>query len=123
MISIVTLVSKIQSNRYAIDPNFKGRSSLKAQLLLFRIQDLCAQYENCDHIITVVREKHIPFYKRMLGFDQISESKFYPWVNEDLVLLSSKAETSRSIITTKGMESTSHEEISRYEELCKLLNN
>ena len=54
----------LESNRYAVDPEFQGRKSLFAQMLMFRIHALCSAVHGCSHIITSVRRKHVPFYQR-----------------------------------------------------------
>ena len=109
----------IESNRFAIDPIFQGRRSFKIQLLLFRIQDLNALYEGCNNIITVVRENHVAFYKRMLGFKQISDKKYYPWLDSNVVLLSSSAQDSRDLITARGMSTCSARTLRRYKNICQ----
>jgi len=63
----------LESNRYVVDPDIQGRISLTAQLLLFRLQDLSAQVDQCPYIVTAVRSKHVSFYRRMLGFEPISD--------------------------------------------------
>ncbi|MEO1714515.1 MAG: hypothetical protein AAFU60_14380 [Bacteroidota bacterium] len=107
----------IESNRFATAPHLSGRDSLRAQIFLFRVQDLNAQYEQCEHIITAVREKHVPFYQRMLAFRPISAEQYYPWLNEDVVLLATGAAESRSIIQQKGMPMVSATEVQRYADL------
>ena len=107
----------IESNRFATAPQLSGRDSLRAQIFLFRVQDLNAQYEQCDHVITAVRKKHLPFYQRMLAFCPISEEKYYPWLEEDVVLLATGAAESRSIIQQKGMPMVSTAEVQRYADL------
>ncbi|MEL6623877.1 MAG: hypothetical protein AAFQ83_20240 [Bacteroidota bacterium] len=93
----------LESSRYAVAPTLTGRKSLFAQLLLFRIQDLSAQYDECAHIITSVRTKHVPFYQRMLGFQQISEPAYFSWIQDSAVLLTVPTVKSRQTILDKGM--------------------
>ncbi|MEL6732397.1 MAG: hypothetical protein AAFP83_14805, partial [Bacteroidota bacterium] len=93
----------LESSRYAVAPTLTGRKSLFAQLLLFRIQDLSAQYDECAHIITSVRTKHVPFYQRMLGFQQISAPAYFEWIQNAAVLLTVPTEKSRQTILDKGM--------------------
>ncbi len=104
----------LESSRYAIAPHFKGRQSLFAQLLLFRIQDLSSYFEDCDHIITSVRENHVPFYERMLGFKKISNVWRYDWVDVPFVLLSTQQSESREKVTQRGMPACTAEERERY---------
>ena len=63
----------LESNRFVVDPDFKGRKSLTAQYLLFRVQTISCLYDNCQYVITAVRPKHASFYKRLMDFDPISE--------------------------------------------------
>ena len=107
----------LESNRYAVSPEFSGRKSLRAQLLLFRIQDLNAQVEECQHIITLVREKHIPFYERMLGFEAISSPIHYEWAKSDVVCMRTTAEQGRNRIVKKGMPPCTLEDLERYKSL------
>jgi len=107
----------IESNRFATAPNLGRRNSLRVQLLLFRIIDLNAQYEESNHIITVVRKKHIPFYERMLNFSAVSDEKYFPFIDANAVLMASIAEQSRATISSKGMKPISNKEIQRFEEL------
>ena len=111
----------LESCRYAVDPSFTGRKSLFAQLLLFRVQDLSSQMDNCGHIITAVREKHVPFYERMLGFSRISEPIRLPWIDADIVLLMTTQEDSRKIVTSKGMPPCTEEEVEKYITINKRL--
>jgi len=111
----------LESSRYAVIPEFTGRRSLFAQLLLFRVQDLSSQLDQCKHIITSVRKKHVPFYQRMLGFQQISESKRLPWIDADIVLLTTSQAKSRSIITEKGMAACSPDEVERYASISNMI--
>jgi len=63
----------LESSRYVVSPELTGRKSLYAQLLMFRVLDICSQVDQCKHIVTSVRQRHVPFYQRMLAFQQISE--------------------------------------------------
>lgn len=109
----------LESCRFAIAPELKGRKSLMAQLLLFRIQDLSSRFDECQQIITAVREKHVSFYQRMLGFEPISEAKQIDWVAGDIVLLNASREVSLETITKRGMPPCTEEEISRYFSLAQ----
>ncbi len=63
----------LESNRYVVDPDFKGRKSLTAQYLLFRIQAVSCLFDHCEYVITAVREKHIAIYQRLMDFYPISD--------------------------------------------------
>ena len=109
----------LESSRYLVAPEITGRRSLFVQLLMFRIQDLCSQVEDCDHIVTIVREKHAAFYKRMLAFEKIAGPKKYDWLKDNVVLLATTQEESRRIVTTKGMPSCEETEVSKYRNLTQ----
>ncbi len=109
----------IESARYIVAPDIGRKHSMFAQLLMFRILDLCSQVDYCRYIITSVRERHVPFYKRMLGFEQISEPIRHKVVKANIVLLSTTQHKSRSIAERKGMPSCSPEEVERYAKLVE----
>ena len=111
----------LESCRYVTDPDFTGRKSLTAQLLLFRIQDLSSRYDDCSTIITAVRQRHVPFYERMLGFQTISESTRLDWIDAEIVLLATGQKESRQIVMKRGMPECSESEVNRYFELCSNL--
>ena len=113
----------LESSRFLVVPEITGRKSLYVQLLMFRIQDLCSQVEDCDHIITIVREKHAAFYKRMLAFEKIAGPKKYDWIEDELVLLATTQEESRRIVTNKGMPSCEENEVSKYRNLTQQIKN
>lgn len=104
----------LESCRFSLAPHFKGRKSLEAQLLLFRIQDLSSQFDDCQHVITAVRDKHVPFYERMLGFEVISAPKKVDWIKGDIVVMTTSQEESRELVTQKGMPPCTTEEVERY---------
>lgn len=94
----------LESNRYAVDPDFKGRKSLFAQMLMFRAHALSSAAHDCRHVITLVREKHIPFYKRFLGFEQLSSrSKFVEWANATVHLLGVERDRSYAVAQKHGL--------------------
>lgn len=94
----------LESNRYAVDPDFQGRQSLFAQLLLFRAHALNAFSHGCTQIITAVRANHIPFYQRFLGMEQISTSeRFIPWADAQVVLLATPTEKCLAMAVKRGM--------------------
>ena len=62
----------LESNRYVVAPDFQGRQSLRAQMLLFRIQTLGTLADGCEYVITAVRPRHVRFYERFMNFEAIS---------------------------------------------------
>lgn len=113
----------LESSRYVVAPEIKGRASLYAQLLLFRAQDLSSQVDDCSYILTAVRERHVPFYKRMLAFEQISPAIKHSYIDLNIVLLMTTQEESRRIVTDKGMPPCERQEVEKYGELIHQLNN
>lgn len=111
----------LESSRYAIAPDFRnnGRKSLFAQLLMFRIQDLSSGFDDCPHIITAVKARHVPFYERMLGFKRITGYTRYDWVDVDFALLITSQEASRDIVVKKGMPACTAEDRKRYASLLE----
>ncbi len=112
----------LESSRYVVSPELSGRKSLYAQLLMFRILDLCSQVDECPHIITSVRQRHVPFYQRMLAFEQISEPVWHEWIKLEIVLLSTSQEKSREVVQSKGMPPCTLEEVERYAEMIQPFN-
>lgn len=105
----------LESNRYAVAPEFNGRKSLFAQMLMFRIHALCSAAHRCSDIITAVRAKHIPFYRRFLGFEKISETqKKVEWVDAEVVLLAVKRKKSYEIALQRGVPPITPQDIVNY---------
>ena len=107
----------LESSRFVVSPEISGRNSLFAQLLLFRAQDLSSQVDDCDYILTAVRAKHVPFYKRMLAFEQISEPLQHSFIDLNIVLLMTTQQESRRIVVEKGMPPCEDMEVSNYAQL------
>ena len=112
----------LESSRYVIAPGFNRRKSLFAQLLMFRIQDLSSVHDDCENIVTSVRQRHATFYHRMLAFDQISEAVQHDFIDAEIVLLRTFQKESRAVITQKGMPVCTPEEVDRYAELASQLS-
>lgn len=110
-----------ESCRFVVDPQTKGRTSLKAQLLMFRIHAIVSQVESSHFIITGVRTKHAPFYKRMLAFDPISESRYVEWINEDVVLMATRRDKSYETFLQKGGKPISKQDLDRYAMLSQTI--
>lgn len=105
----------LESNRYAVDPDFQGRQSLFAQFLMFRAHALNSEAHQCDHIITSVRSNHAPFYRRYLGMEPIStETQYIPWVHADVQLLTNRRAESLACALRRGMPDFTPEEVAQY---------
>ncbi len=112
----------LESSRFAVAPELTGRKSLFAQLLMFRIQDLCSQVESCPYIITAVRQRHAAFYERMLAFKTISGPIVLDWIEDEIILLATEQEESRQVVLKKGMPPCEEEEVERYREMIQDMN-
>lgn len=105
----------LESNRFAVDPDFQGRRSLFAQLLLFRVHGLNSFAHNLTHIITAVRSNHISFYKRFLGMEQISSTmKYVPWADAEVVLMAVSVEDCLAAAIRRGMPDFDQNEVNLY---------
>jgi len=109
----------LESGRYVVDPEFKGRKSIYAQILLFKAHAIASLTDDCTHIVTMVRPRHIPFYERMLGFSQISPLITPPNFDFEIALLSSPRQKSMEVALSRGMPPYTKEEIKRYEDLLE----
>ena len=107
----------LESGRYVVDPDFKGRKSIFAQILLFKAHALASLMDKCSHIITMVRPRHIPFYERMLGFTSISPIITIEDFDLEISLLACSREKSMEVALSRGMPPYTKEEFSRYEAL------
>ncbi len=105
----------LESNRFAVAPDFQGRQSLFAQLLLFRVHALNSFVHECSHIITAVRSNHIPFYRRFLGMEQVStEVKYVAWADAEVVLLATTVEDCLAAALKRNMPNFDLSEIRQY---------
>ena len=76
----------VEANKFVIDPGFQKHRAVKVRLNLSRNIIEKAIESNASNIIAAVRQEHIKFYK-MFDFVQISDSKRYPNLLFDTVLL------------------------------------
>lgn len=116
-------VRLLESNRYVVDPDFQGRQSLFAQLLMFRTHALNSIAHQCRHIITSVRSNHIAFYRRYLGMEPISsKTNYIEWVDADVELVSNRVDLSLACALRRSMPSFTEEEVARYATCAGLSN-
>jgi hypothetical protein len=104
----------LESNRYVVDPDFKGRKSLMAQYLLFRIQTTSCLFDRCEYVITAVRTNHIPFYKRLMGFYPISEPTQVEGFQFETVLLATPYENKAVLAKNASIASMQQQDYEQY---------
>ena len=75
----------IESNRLVIHPEKVDSKYLFK--LPFRFIILNVIKFSSDYIITAVRAKHVPMYKRFLGLEPISTPRTYPGLNVEMILM------------------------------------
>ena len=111
----------LESNRFAVDPDFQGRQSLFARFLLFRAHGLNAAAHDCAYIITSVRCNHVAFYQRFLGLHPIStNSCFVEWADAEVSLLANPTEECLGTILKKGMPAYDQADIADYSQKAQL---
>lgn len=75
----------IEANRFVIAP-----AKVDSKYLFkipFRFIMLNVIKFDSDYIITAVRPKHVPLYRRFLGLEPISEPKKYPGINVEMIIM------------------------------------
>ncbi len=105
----------LESNRFAVDPNFQGRQSLFARFLLFRAHGLNAAVHQCSYIITSVQSNHVAFYRRFLNLNPISDQPhYYEWLGADVSLLINETDACLGAILKRGMPAYDEEDIRHF---------
>lgn len=104
----------MESNRYVVDPSFKGQKSLIAQMLMYRIQTLATIADGCDHVIAAVRPRHTPFYKRMMNFKIISEPISVSEVDFQIQLLTTPIISREKLAQSNGIAAFHETDLERY---------
>lgn len=104
----------LESNRYVVDPEFTGRKSLTAQMLLFRIQTLGALADACEYVITAVRPKHVRFYERFMNFYPISEVKSAREVKFPIQLLATPVASRELLAQNSSLAAFEPEDLVKY---------
>lgn len=112
----------LESNRYVVDPEIKGRKSLMAQMLLFRIQALGSQIDNCEHVITAVRPRHASFYKRFMNFEPISEEITVEKVSFPIQLLATPVSSCKKLAESSALAAYEAADLERYRNCLDELN-
>lgn len=113
--------SLLESNRYVVAPDFTGRPSLTAQMLLFRVQTLAAIADHCDHVITAVRPRHVRFYERFMNFRVISEAIEVSEVKFPIQLLTTPVSSKEKLAQSSGIAAYQEIDLERYMHCLKHL--
>jgi hypothetical protein len=75
----------VESNRFVIHP---GKVDSKYLFKVpFRFIILTVLKFSSDYIVTAVRPKHVPLYRRFLGLEPISAPKKYPGINVEMIMM------------------------------------
>ncbi len=103
----------VESNRFVITPEMVDSKSLFK--IPFRFIILNLHKFKGDFIITAVREKHIPLYKRFLTMEPISGLKKYPGIDVDMVLMAGDCKKNlQAVIDKESFFSIPREEVDAY---------
>ena len=81
----------IESNRFVIDP--KKVDSKDLFKIPFRFIMLNALKFKADYVLSAVRAKHVPLYRRFLGMEPISTAKKYPGINVEMIMMAGHCST------------------------------
>lgn len=105
----------LESNRFAVVPDFQGRQSLFARLLLFRIHGLNAAVHDCKYLITSVQANHQAFYRRFLGLEPVSEQTLkHEWIEAEVSLLFNRVDRCLESILQRGMPDYDQDDIMHF---------
>lgn len=115
--------SLLESNRFVVDPNFTGRQSLTAQMLLFRVQTLASLADHCHHVITAVRPRHTRFYERFMNFQIISEPIEVAEVSFPIQLLTTPVSSKEKLAQSSGIATYQERDLERYLNCLRHLKN
>ncbi|WP_118974959.1 N-acyl amino acid synthase FeeM domain-containing protein [Taibaiella koreensis] len=75
----------VESNRFVIHP---GKVDSKYLFKIpFRFIILNVLKFRSDYILTAVRPKHVPLYRRFLGLEPISAPKQYPGIHVEMIMM------------------------------------
>jgi N-acyl-L-homoserine lactone synthetase len=74
----------LSGNRFVTEPDRTGRNSLFAMLLLRHY--MLVAHQKADYALAAVRQNHLPFYRRLMRLDQISDGRTYPGLTSTMYL-------------------------------------
>lgn len=114
----------LESGRFAVAPDFQGRQSFFACLLLFYAHGLNATAHQCKYIVSLVRANHLAFYKRFLAMEPISaQPRYVNWADTEASLLANRFEVGLEAILKKGMPTFNQDDVDRYVIIAQLLQS
>lgn len=113
----------LESNRFVTEPDFTGRKSLTAQMLLFRIQTLGALVDQCAYVITAVRPRHAKFYERFMNFKAISAAIKVPEVSFDIQLLATPVASKDKLSQSSNIAAFQEADLEKYQNCLQRLHN
>lgn len=103
----------IESNRFVIDPAKVDSKQLFK--IPFRFIILNALKFESDYVVTAVRPRHAPLYRRLLNMEPISEPKRYPGINVDMVMMVADCKTHvRTVMNREELFMIEEEEVESY---------
>ena len=112
----------LESNRFVVDPEFKGRKSLMAQMLIFRVQSISSQVDKCEYVITAVRPRHASFYQRFMNFEPISEAITVDKVTFPIQLLATPVASREKLAASNAMAAYKDADLKKYINCLQKLN-
>jgi hypothetical protein len=104
----------VESNRFVIDP--KEVDSKYLFKVPFRFIILNILKFDADYIITAVRPKHVPLYRRFLCMEPISEPKKYPGINVEMIMMAGDCRAfGQTVMDKEEIYTFSKEEVDNYQ--------
>lgn len=112
-----------EPNRYVVDPEFKGRKSLTAQMFMFRVIAIGSEVDNCKYVITAVRPRHASFYKRFMNFEPISEAISIEQVTFPIQLLATPVASREKLAESSDIAAFKETDLEKYINCLQKINN
>src|SRR5262249_32394505 len=76
----------IDPTRFVVDWE-KGKILPELPYLAIRLPFMAANYFGADFVIAAVRKEHMPFYRRVLGFEQVAAPRNYHQLTRPVALM------------------------------------
>jgi hypothetical protein len=103
----------VESNRFVISSEKAESKNLFK--IPFRFIVLNINKYDGDYIVTAVRERHVPLYRRFLTLEPISKPKRYPGLDVDMVLLAGDCKKGmRDLVQREEIYAIPQNEIENY---------